>query len=525
MFNLFSFQKQKTIQIPVHEVPLGLPKQVKSLCPECKKIITAEILEENGKVIMKKECKEHGPFIDIIYSDVNLYLRNERLTFEDAKGIQNPISEGKLCPMDCGLCSQHKSYSCLTNIDLTNRCNLKCPICFANANVKGYVYELNKKQIREMLINIIKQNQPQQTHNVQFSGGEPTIHPDFFYALKTAKELGFVQIQIATNGIKLADLDFLKKAKEAGLTAVYLQFDGFDREAYINTRGVDLREIKNKAIENCRKLDIGVCLVPTIVKTINDKEVGKIVRFALENADVIHGISFQPVAFTGRISTKERLKLRYTLSDLAYDVERQTGVALAYDFYPLSMSYPITKLFSYLLRKQTINITCHSNCGIGTYILVNIEDRSIKPMSVMNFLDFVPMMFEINNIMSKAKDTKFSRYITLKRVTHTMKKYFVEERAPPGFTVKDFIEGLLVEATLKDKRETPWRLVFVAGMHFQDTYNYNIDRVQRCVIHYSAPNGRIYPFCTYNTGPTFREEIEKQFSIPLDEYRAKNIGS
>lgn len=519
MFALFSNLRQETIQIPVQDVPLGLPKQVKSLCPECKQIIEATIFEKDDKILMKKNCQQHGDFLDIIHSDAELYKRIERLTFEDCKGIKYPKTKNTtLCPNGCGLCDQHKSYSCLTNIDLTNRCNLRCPICFANAAVKGYVYELNKKQIKDVLLSIIEQNKPQAVHVVQFSGGEPTIHKDFLYAIRTAKELGFSQIQIATNGIKMSDLEFAKKTKEAGLHSLYLQFDGFRKDIYLNTRGIDLRYIKEKVIENCRKTGISVCLVPTIVNTINNREVGKIVQYAIDNADVITGISFQPVAFTGRIKTNERLKLRYTLSDLAHDIEDQTGYASINDWYPLSISYPITKFFSYIMKKQGLHITCHSNCGLGTYLLVNIKDKSIKPTCIMKFLNFEEMMYELHEIMNDAKNTKLSRYITILKVNHAIKKNFIKEKAPKGFTLKEFISALITESNIRIDKESPWRLLFVAGMHFQDLYNFNIDRVQRCVIHYAAPNGRIYPFCTYNSGPTYRDKIEKEFSIPLEEY-------
>ena len=161
---------------------------------------------------------------------------------------------------------------------------------------------------------------------VQFSGGEPTIHPQFFEILSMAREMGFTHIQAATNGIELANLEFAKKAKAAGLATLYLQFDGVTEDIYRRVRGQSLLDIKMKVIENCRATGMKIVFVPTIVKGLNDHQIGDIVRVAIENVDTVSGISFQPVAFTGRIAKHELLAKRFTLSDLARCVSEQTGI-------------------------------------------------------------------------------------------------------------------------------------------------------------------------------------------------------
>lgn len=493
---------------------MSLPKQVKSLCPECIQIIDASIYSENGKVLMKKECPKHGSFTDTIYSHVELYLKAEKIAFNDTFSLLRPnVNNHNGCPYSCGLCDLHKSYSCLVNIDLTNRCNLGCSVCFANASVKGYVYELTLDQVKQMLENIIRTNYPQVTHNIQFSGGEPTIHSQFIDCVRAAKELGYAQIQVATNGVKFAeDLEFVYRCREAGLTAAYLQFDGVGEEIYERIRGrKGLWELKQRAIENLRKADIGIALVPTIIKGVNDDQVGKILEYCIANADIIRGVSYQPVAFTGRIECGLRENGRYTLSDLAYDIEKQTGYAKAMeDWYPLSITFPITQLVSHWKGGKVLDITCHSDCGLGTMLLVNMRDRRV--FSISSVIDIEALMQDIYNLLKKG--VRFNSILALKLV-----RIFSKHRKQriKGLSTLDLLKAI---GEITDRiSPSEWKLIFAAGMHFQDNYNYNLDRVQRCVIHYAAPNGRLYPFCTYNSGPVYREQIEKEYSIPLEEWR------
>lgn len=506
--------------IPCQKVPLGLPKKVDSLCPECQKVIAAAILEKEGKVMMEKTCPEHGFFDDLIYSDVNLYLKIEKWAFEDGPGLNCPnITDAKKCPDDCGMCQMHLSRACVSNIDLTNRCNQKCPICFANANSQGYVYELTYEQAQKCLENIKKVNYPQEHHAVQFSGGEPTLHPDFLKILKKSAEMGFTP-QIASNGKTIAEsLQFAYACKENGLRCVYLQFDGLDEDIYRCLRGVPLLETKKKAIENCRKADIDVVLVPTVVRTINENQVGEILKFALDNNDVIIGISYQPVCLTGRISTQQRKRYRYTLSDLAWDIEKQTGLVKVYeDWYPLSISQPISRFASLLRDTRYINVTCHSNCGLGTYLINNIADRTIKPVAISQVVDIEGLMIDLWHLVKKIeKSDKLSpinKGVVSLRFLNLLRRHFKKEKAPKGLTVA-VLAQMIIRLLRAEKEDSPWRFLLVAGMHFQDSWNYNLDRIKRCVVHYAAPDDRIYSFCTYNSGPTYRKRVEKQFSITL----------
>ncbi|NWF56484.1 MAG: radical SAM protein [Syntrophaceae bacterium] len=502
-----------------------MPKEVDSLCPECGKGIRATILERDGKVFMEKTCAEHGFVRDLVYSDSELYKKCERWTYEDAEGVLNPqVTGAKVCPDDCGLCDLHISPPILSNIDLTNRCNLRCPICFANANVQGYVYEPTYDQVVEML-RMMKNIKPFFPPAIQFSGGEPTIHPRFLDILKAARSMGFSHLQIATNGIRIAkDLEFARKAKESGLYTMYLQFDGTCDEAYKKTRGLaGLWELKQRAVENARTAGLRIVLVPTIIKTINDDQVGKILQFAVDNSDVISGISYQPVAFTGRISKEERERQRYTLSDLALDIEAQTGLLRTReDWYPLSVTSPFSKLLSSVWKYEVAKITSHSDCGIGSYIFVNRKTRSVTPIT--QAIDIEGFTWELNKLVKQRISN--IRALTALSAQHLLRKFFREGRVKDGLTAEiclELFQGVVdKEAQRRVELIYNWDMLLVGGMHFQDGYNYNVDRVKRCCIHYAAPNGRVYPFCTYNSGPVFRERIERQFSVPLEEWRKRN---
>src|SRR5215472_1738025 len=243
---------------PIQPLQKGLPRRTQSLCPDCTQLIDATIFEDVGKVVMEKCCASHGDFRDIISSDARLYLKMEEWTFGDNRGLDNPaVTDATRCPEDCGLCNLHTSHTGLANVDLTNRCNLTCPVCFANANVAGYVYEPDFETVRRML-QALRDERPVAGRIVQFSGGEPTIYPRFLDVLRVAREMGFSHTQVATNGIRFTDLEFAEQSKEAGLHTLYLQFDGVCDDIYRRTRGESLWEQKLQAIENVRRAGLKI---------------------------------------------------------------------------------------------------------------------------------------------------------------------------------------------------------------------------------------------------------------------------
>jgi len=509
---------------PIEPLEKGLPKTTQSLCPECLQVIDARLFAERGVVYMEKSCAAHGYFRDKIYSDAKLYLKMEEFEFGDNRGLENPqIPNATRCPDDCGMCSLHTSHTVLSNVDLTNRCNLTCPVCFANANVQGYLYEPSFEQVRLML-KTLRDQRPVPNRVVQFSGGEPTLYPRFHDVLRMATEMGFTHIQCATNGILFADLEFAQQAHEAGLHTLYLQFDGVTDDVYLRTRGQRLLEKKLAAIENCRKAGLKIIFVPTIVKGVNDHEIGDMIRLAIDNVDCVSGFSFQPVCFTGRINRRELEQKRYTQSDLAHDVADQTGLTDKYDdWFPLSCISPFSKLLSGLQNFNRPNLTSHPHCAMGTYLYV--DPASKKAVPITKFFDMPAMLRDTDMLARQAAGAKIKLFTKI-NAWQKLRRHFKPEFAPPGLTFERFLQTLQGMTDHSHGRGAgdgtfTYKTLLVAGMHFMDAYNYDIARVKRCVIHYPAPNGMIYPFCVYNSGPCYREKIEKEFSVPFDLKAAK----
>jgi uncharacterized radical SAM superfamily Fe-S cluster-containing enzyme len=507
---------------------LGLPRATESICPECLQVITARLHEEDGRVLMTKECPRHGRFDDVVAGSAAVYRRMERYASDAGRVLENPIEpDAGLCPHGCGLCAGHLSPASMTNLDLTNRCNLRCPFCFANANAQPYVYEPDLEQIKAMLDRTLAMGE-HRMQAIQFSGGEPTLSPHFLAACREVKTRGIKMIQVATNGIRFAQEEgFAEKAAESGLNAAYLQFDGVTDEVYQVTRGVKgLWELKLKAMEAFRRTGIRVTLVPTMIKGVNDHQIGDILRYAIANLDVVVGIAPQPVAFTGRIDQSERLARRYTSTDVAVDIERQTGLLKAErDWFPFSVTVPFARVVENVLGRDEngfLPMMCssHPGCGVSSYLLVNQRTGVSVPVNELFDIDETLRLLGELDPKTRANPSRF--YATAQFFSLLMRTYR-PDRAPKGLNfIKlaqtiDALSGKRVMGIARKKRYE-WRLLLVASMHFMDAYNYEVERVKRCTIHYSSPDGRIYPFCTYNSGHAFREDVEEAYSVPKEEW-------
>jgi len=512
-------QPKKTYSgFPIRPILTGLPRTVETLCPECAALILGRYFVRDDIVWIEKTCPEHGYFRDKINTDVRLYLKGTVSGYEDERGVYAPqVTGARHCPTDCGLCNQHHSASCLPQIDLTNRCNLTCPVCFATANQAGYVAEPTYEMVVEMLRSLRNQH-PYPATTVQFTGGEPTLHPDFLRLIRTAREMGFSHTQVATNGLKFADREFTEQAAEAGLHTLYMQFDGLDDRLHQRLRGRPLLDLKMQAIENVRRTDMKICLVPTIVKTINDDQVGPIFRFACRNADVISAISYQPVSFTGRIHLRDLEQQRYTLGDLAHDIAAASGADLMRDFWALNFITPISRVSQTLDGKPKIRTSCHSDCAFGTYFFVSPEG---EPIPVAKVFDMGRLMNDFNEfaarVSQKRPDGKANRldrlylaWLFFKRYRWFSGYYRVTPvdwlRALRGLTNKQYGRGRAGKRT--------YRTLMAAGMHFMDRYNFDTERIRRCGILYSTVDG-MYPFCTINCGPVYRPFIEAMYARPL----------
>src|SRR5437667_236644 len=343
-----------------------------------------------------------------------------------------------------------------------------------------------------------------------------------------AKEMGFPQVQVATNGIRLATEDgFFDKVAEAGLNTIYLQFDGLREENYIKARGRPLLDVKLKVIERVRERKgknvptPAICFVPTMVNSFNDDQAGEILNYAIKNRDVVKGVNFQPVSLTGRIPEEDRRKLRYTLSDLAYDLEEQTGYLTRDDWYPVPFVAPISELVSVLTDTAKPSFTSHPACGLASYLFL---ENGKDPVPITRFIDVEGLMEDLWLLAQDTKEKKI-KFTSKLKALQLLKRHFKPDEAPEGMGLSKMLKILNRMFTKGDKAgaaEFSWSTMYVGGMHFQDNYNYDIERVKRCVIHYATPDGKVIPFCAYNTGPNFREEIEKKFAVPIEEWRGRH---
>jgi uncharacterized radical SAM superfamily Fe-S cluster-containing enzyme len=486
--------------------------KTKSLCPECLETINAVVEEKDNKIFIKKTCKEHGSFEDLYYGDAKIFKRFLKDKYDNS-GLENPntISTNN-CPHDCGLCNSHKSPTVLGIIDVTNRCNQKCPVCFTNAKACGYVYEPSLNQLRKMLRNLINEK-PVGCKAVMFSGGEPTMRKDLPCIIRMAKQMGFLHILIATNGINISkDINYIGTLKDAGLNTVYLQFDGVTEEPYHTIRGFNALPTKLKVIENCRQINFKqVVLVPTLIGGVNDKEAGDIVKFAIKNADVVSGVNFQPLSFAGRVNEKNLKKMRITQSDLMHLLKEQTGgQIMPDDFYSVPYTIPLSLFLQRLKNKQATKLSCHPACGSATYIYA--EDGKIIPIT--RFADigkFFGLLKQIN------EDTEKNRYIwklkSMSKIIKQVPKFVDKSKIPDSINIIRIAINLLKGDT-KALGEFAKKSTLIGVMHFMDGYNFDCSRAQRCIVHYSTPDNRIIPFCSYNS--IHRQVVEKKFGKSLN---------
>ncbi len=294
--------------------------KTQSLCPTCMQKIDGQVLSEGSIVFLVKNCPEHGEFKTKIWRGKESI--EKWIVKREKPYITNPITKMKKgCPYDCGLCEKHRQNTCTALIEVTQNCNMNCSFCFADSH-KGKSPDPSLDEIIFQYKSLMKASGK---CNVQLSGGEPTVRDDLDDIIRAGLDAGFEFIQINTNGIRIAeDENYLKGLVEAGLSSVFLQFDGTEDSIYEKLRRRKLIKIKVKAIENCKKFGLGLILVPTLVAGINTHNIGQIIDFALEHLPGVRGVHFQPVSYFGRIPFTPEDKDRLTLSELMRAIELQT---------------------------------------------------------------------------------------------------------------------------------------------------------------------------------------------------------
>ncbi len=378
------------------------------------------------------------------------------------------------------------------------------------------MYEPSAEQIRFMLENF-RRNAPVPAPAVQFAGGEPTVREDLPELIRMAREVGFAHVEIASNALKLAEsVDYCRELVEAGLSTVYMQFDGVTPEPYLEARGRNLLPLKLKAIENCRRAGLhSIVLVPTVVRGVNDDQIGDIIRFAVENYDVVRGIIFQPVSITGRIDESKRMEMRITIPEVIKACEEQTGGRIkTSDFYPCTTPTPLSRALSAYFGRPMVEFGNHVHCGMATFIRVE-GDGEFYPIT--HYVDVDRIMETFEKCAEEFQGGWFSKLKGRLRVAMGMLRFFKKK----GLMFSLF-RRVLTSANYNALGDFMRSVILIGMMHFQDPYNLDLARVERCVIHYGTPDGRIIPFCTYNT--IHRPMVEKQFSIPVEEWRRRRRG-
>jgi len=514
---------------------LGWPRTTDSLCPRCviearKKILDGEadyrilinekvgeikatILERDGQVWMVKDCPKHGRFEDMLALDKN-FLEHVESVFPG----RDIDAHNDSALHNHGSSTIKYGRGAVLTVDLTNRCNMMCDPCFMDANQVGFVHELSWEEIKEVLDNAVSLK-PRRQMSVQFSGGEPTLSPYFFDAIAYSRKVGFNSVQAASNGIEFAkDKTFAKRAYEAGLRYVYLQFDGIGNDANGHRKIGNLFDVKLRAINNLHEAGVEIVLVTTLVNGINNDQVGPIIQFAMDNPKKISFISFQPVSFTGRdeeITDDRRLRQRYTLSHMALDVKKQLGVSEpTRDWFPIS-AMSVFSDFADLAHGPKadwgqMSCGCHPNCGVGTAFMINKETK--ERAMVPEFIDVPQLMKDTQKVTDAARGKFASNFM----MALALLKNYDPFKSPSSLKLMDILKKFdkTMGATGRsygkglDRRKDPWNFLFVAGMWFQDLFTYDFRRTEMCIIPYGTQEGEI-SFCAYNTGVGWRNIIEK----------------
>jgi uncharacterized radical SAM superfamily Fe-S cluster-containing enzyme len=396
-----------------------------------------------------------------------------------------------------------------------------------DANQVGFVHELSWEEIKTILDNAAS-IKPRRQMSVQFSGGEPTLSPYFLDAIRYCRKIGYNSVQAATNGIEFAKSpEFCRQAAEAGLRYVYLQFDGIGNAPNSHRHVGNLFDVKLRAIENLYHAGVDIVLVITLVNGVNNEQVGRIVEFALDNPKKIAFLSFQPVSFTGRdeeVSDERRAAQRYTLSHLAHDVKTQTGIGEpTRDWFAISFMGTFSDWADLIHGPSAdwghLSCGCHPNCGAGMAVMVDKETREAVPVTA--FLNGDRLATDIAEINDAAR----GRFLSVVGMALSLMRNYDPFESPTYFKLTDLLKKfdktfgatgrdygkVSGDRTLEDirkRRADRWNFLFIAGMWFQDLFNYDFRRTEMCIIPYGTQEGEI-SFCAYNTGIGWRQIIEK----------------
>ena len=432
-----------------------------SLCPDCKRVLQAKVVERQGKVYLHKRCPDHGFFESLQSSDASYYRQQADYARPGTLPLQFQTETDLGCPLDCGLCPDHEQHTCLALIDLTDACNMRCPTCFANSD-EGVFLPL--PVVERMLDTLVASEGTADI--VQFSGGEPTLHPQLFDIIDLARTKRIRHVMLNTNGIRIAnDEKFVERlAQYKEDFEVYLQFDGFRKSTFLTLRAQDMTAVRERALRNLAKHDIPTTLVAVLERGVNEDEVGAVIRHALKHRNV-RGVTFQPQTHSGRW-TAFKPDDRITVPDVIQAIAQQAPEHFqASDFLPLP---------------------CHPECISMTYALRNGED--LLPL---------PRVLDVKKLLGVAGNT--IAFETEPQVRGALKELWSASAAMQSLrTLKNLrcCMPLIGRDAADLGYENVFRIVIIA---FMDAWNFDVRSAKKCCVHHVLPDGRIMPFCSYNT--------------------------
>ena len=442
--------------------------RTKSICPECEKVIPAEIDKREDGVFLVKECEKHGKFEEKFWGDADSYDRYMRYSAEGYKADTTTN-----CPNDCGLCAEHvtqQPFFCFLN--LTSRCNANCPTCFQ----KDFP-EPTFEELRKMFKAVLNAG----CSSILYTGGEPTVRKDLVEVVKLARECGIRHQKLSTNGILLAEKPGLaRELKESGLGIVLLSFDSLDDEIYKKMKGQPLLETKKRALENCRRAGLEVVLIPTVMKGVNDSQLGAILDFAARNSDIVKMVDFQAMFFEGRYPKVERI----TAPEIVEKIAEQTPFRKEF-FYPLTFGDTFAQLAEYKRGKRLRRFAEHPLC---TAFSAFYSDKGrIVPFN--EFIDLARMEKEIRLFLDSPTRLNYARF------AYRVLKAIDWRKKPRGFKLFKLLRTF-------HKIPLQFRLgenaIVVSVLNFMDRYTLDTNRLKGCTTPYILPSGKLVPFCAYN---------------------------
>ncbi|MGH3094441.1 MAG: radical SAM protein [Streptosporangiales bacterium] len=463
----------------------------KSICPVCKVVVDAQVNIRDGRVYLRKRCSEHGEFEALVYGDARMYVESARFNKPGTIPLefQTEVRDG--CPHDCGLCPEHKQHACLGIIEVNTGCNLDCPVCFADSGHQPDGYQITVEQCERMLDTFVASEGEAEV--VMLSGGEPTIHKHILDFVDLAQARPIKSVTLNTNGIRLAtDNRFVaalaRRDRPGHRVHIYLQFDGLDERTHQRIRGRDLRAIKRRALDNCAEAGLAVTLVPAVERGVNEHEIGPIIAYGIEHP-AVRAVSFQVVTHSGRHVEFDPLT-RLTNSDVIELAAQQLPEWFrADDFFPVPCCFPTCRSITYLL----VDDSGPRTTVIPIPRLVNVED----------YLDYVTNRVMPDVDVREALEKLWSASAFMG--TDTTNEKLAETAA--AFNCAEACGVDLPEAVqqLADKA------FMIVVQDFQDPYTLNVKQLMKCCVEEITPDGRIIPFCAYNS-VGYREQVREQMS-------------